>query len=118
MEYKYINVEYLDSVTGGDPDITREIVNMFNEQVTEAYAEMLKLNTSGDYHNLGQLAHKVKSSAAIMGMTELALMLKTFELQTRERLETDRYPAYIERFRSDTAAAVAELEDMIRSRYK
>jgi HPt (histidine-containing phosphotransfer) domain-containing protein len=118
MEYKYINVEYLDSVSGGDPDITKEIVSMFSEQVVEAHDEMLKLNAAGDYHNLGQLAHKVKSSAAIMGMSDLATMLKTFELQAREKREPDRYPAYIERFRAETTAAVAELEDMIRSRYK
>jgi HPt (histidine-containing phosphotransfer) domain-containing protein len=118
MEYQYINIEYLESVSGGDPDITKEIVSMFSEQVIEAYEEMLKLNAAGDYFNLGQLAHKVKSSAAIMGMSDLASMLKTFELQTREKIETDRYPAYIERFRTDTRAAVAELEDMIRNRFK
>jgi HPt (histidine-containing phosphotransfer) domain-containing protein len=118
MEYKYINVEYLDSVSGGDPDITKEIVSIFREQVIEAYDEMLKLNADRDYISLGQLAHKVKSSAAIMGMSELASMLKTFELQAREKLEPDRYPAYIERFRTETTAAVAELEDMIKNRYE
>jgi HPt (histidine-containing phosphotransfer) domain-containing protein len=111
MDYKFINTEYLSSVSGGDRDITYEIINMFTEQTCEVYGEMKSLLASGKYHLLGLLAHKAKSSVAIMGMNDLALMLKTFELQAKEARETDLYESYIERFKSDTDSAIAELED-------
>jgi HPt (histidine-containing phosphotransfer) domain-containing protein len=113
MEYKFTNTEYLDSVSGGDPDVTREIIAMFREQSVEIYGEMKTHLSEGNYVQLGQLAHKAKSSVAIMGMNELAIMLKNFELQAKEGKETHLYASYIERFKSDTDAAIIELDDII-----
>jgi HPt (histidine-containing phosphotransfer) domain-containing protein len=116
MDHKFINMEYLDSVSGGDPSIINELVVMFKEQSVEIYNEMLSLLSEKNYMSLGLLAHKAKSSVAIMGMTELAQLLKTFELQTREQKEIHLYRSYIERFKSDTDKAVRELENIIITR--
>jgi HPt (histidine-containing phosphotransfer) domain-containing protein len=116
MDYKFINTEYLDSVSGGDPEITRELVNMFREQIIEIFDEMKKHFSSANYILLGQLAHKAKSSVAIMGMDDLAIMLKTFELQAKEGKESQLYESYILRFKTETEAAVIELEDFIKNR--
>jgi len=114
LSYKFINTDYLDSVTGGDPDITRDIVGMFKEQAIEIHSEMLVHYSNKEYKQLGMLAHKAKSSVAIMGMNDLATMLKTFELQAKDSSEPDLYQSYIERFRNETAAAVLELEDLVK----
>lgn len=111
MDYRFINTEYLDSVSGGDPDLTSEIVSIFKEQVAEAYSEMKKLNASMEYNALGLLAHKIKSSVSIMGMNDLAMLLKTFELETRDGKNSEKYASYIERFKSETENAVKELDD-------
>jgi len=115
MNYKFINTEYLNSVTGGDPEISREIISMFREQSVEIHNE-LEINFSQkNYPYLGQLAHKAKSSVAIMGMSELAAMLKSFELQAKNGSESELYESYIVRFKSDTDAAVIELEDYLKN---
>jgi HPt (histidine-containing phosphotransfer) domain-containing protein len=116
MDYKFINMKYLDSVSGGDPEIIREIVIMFKEQSVEIYNEMKSLYSDKNYYSLGLLAHKAKSSVAIMGMNDLAFMLKTFELQAREGKESELYESYITRFKTDTEAAVKELEDLVNNR--
>ncbi|HLN56512.1 MAG TPA: Hpt domain-containing protein [Bacteroidales bacterium] len=118
MEYKYINTEYLENVAGGDLEMIREIVDMFREQSDEAYGQMLSLLESGDYNNLGLLAHKVKSSVAIMGMSDLASMLKKFELDAREGKDTASYKSYIQRYREETTLAIHELEDMVENYLK
>jgi len=105
MDYKFINTEYLDSVSGGDNEIIREIVVMFGEQVIEIHNQI--------YPQLGMLAHKAKSSVAIMGMESLALMLKTFELQAKEGLESEKYESYINRFAYEGGEAVKELNDLV-----
>jgi len=51
-----------------------------------------------------------------MGMSKLAEMLKTFELQAREGKETHLYEQYLERFRKETEEATRELEDIIHNR--
>lgn len=110
MEYKYINPGYLESVAGGDKETVKEIVAMFREQVAEITSEMKNLLSRKDYYNLGMLAHKAKSSVAIMGMDDLAKLLKTFELQAKEGSETDKYASYISVYEHDATQAVAELD--------
>jgi HPt (histidine-containing phosphotransfer) domain-containing protein len=116
MDYKFIKMEYLDSVAGGDPEIINEIVVMFRDQSIEIYNEMKSSLSEKNYHSLGLLAHKAKSSVAIMGMNDLALMLKTFEVQAKEGKESELYESYITRFKVETAAAVKELEDIVNNR--
>lgn len=118
MEYKYINPEYLESVSSGDPGIIKEVVSMFGEQILEVSDQMNSLLEKKDFQNLGLLAHKVKSSVSIMGMNDLALMLKTFELQAREGREPELYRGYIDRFSRETSEAFSELQDLISTRYK
>jgi HPt (histidine-containing phosphotransfer) domain-containing protein len=64
------------------------------------------------------LAHKAKSSVAIMGMSDLATILKTLELQAKEGKELEKYQSYIDRFRTDTAEAIKELDDLVTNRLK
>ncbi|HLN22080.1 MAG TPA: Hpt domain-containing protein [Bacteroidales bacterium] len=116
MEYRFINPEYLDSVSGGDPVIIKELVDIFREQVSEIVDSMITARENKDYTQLALLAHKVKSSVAIMGMADLATMLKTFDLKAREATDTGSYESYIERLRSDTASAIVELDDLISKR--
>lgn len=118
MDYRFINMEYLDSVAGGDPEIINEIVSIFKAQSVEIFKEMESLLVEKNYTSLGLLAHKAKSSVAIMGMAETTEMLKTFELQSKEGKETHLYRSYIEKFKDDTTEAVKELEDLIINRTK
>ena len=113
MDYRFINMEYLDSVSGGDPEIIHEIVIMFKDQSIEIYNEMRIHLADKNYSAMGSLAHKAKSSVAIMGMSDLALMLKTFELQAKEGKEHELYESYLKRFKEETEAAVIELEDLV-----
>jgi anti-sigma B factor antagonist len=48
-----------------------------------------------------------------MGMESLADMLRQFETQAREALQTDMYEDYIRRFGDDTKSAVKELEILV-----
>ena len=112
MEYKYINTEYLDSVSAGDNSVIIEIIDMFRDQVGEMYNEMKTLLAEKNYHNLGLLAHKAKSSVAIMGMADLAMMLKSFEIEAKEGKEPEKYESYVNRFRDETSFALKELDDL------
>ena len=115
MDYKFIKTDYLESVTGGDPEIILEIVALFKEQSVEIFNEMTSLYSVNNFNALGLLAHKAKSSVSIMGIESLSKMLKEFEIQARNGDESHLYPSYIKRFREETDAAVLELEDYIKN---
>jgi HPt (histidine-containing phosphotransfer) domain-containing protein len=111
MKYRFINTEYLETVTGSDKEILSEIVGIFRGQIDEIYSEMKSFLLQNDYNSLAMLAHKAKSSVAIMGMNDLALMLKTFEQEAKEEKNTNKYAGYIERYANDTKEAVLELDN-------
>ncbi len=113
MDYKYIKTDYLEMVAGGDSKLVKELVDMFRDQVAEIHAEMKTLLREGNYHELGLLAHKAKSSVAIMGMEELVNLLKRFELQVRQGEHSEQYAGYVDRFGNDTAAAITELDSFV-----
>lgn len=113
MVYKFIKTEYLESVTGGDNEIILELVAMFKDQVAETSLEMRTLLKKNDFCALGMLAHKAKSSVAIMGMDDLAALLKTFELEAKAGGQKEKFETYISRFEQDTKSAVEELEFFI-----
>jgi HPt (histidine-containing phosphotransfer) domain-containing protein len=113
MDYKFINPEYLDSVSGGDPEIIREITNMFKDQSIEIYNEMKSHLSEKNYTSLGLLAHKAKSSVAIMGMNDLALILKTFEQDAKEGNGSELYESYLLKFKTETEGAFRELDDLL-----
>jgi HPt (histidine-containing phosphotransfer) domain-containing protein len=110
VEFKFINTSYIESVSGGDNEIIRELVDLFREQAAEFTDEMKTLLANKDYFALGLLAHKAKSSVAIIGMTSLAAMLKTLEIDAKAGRETDSYATCVARFESETKSAQQELE--------
>jgi HPt (histidine-containing phosphotransfer) domain-containing protein len=113
MDYKFIKTEYLEMVSGGDWGLIRELTDMFRDQVVEMHSEMISLLSEKNYHSLGMLAHKAKSSVAIMGMDDLAMMLKTFEIQAKVEKDTELYDSYVSRFGSDTKSAIVELDNLL-----
>ncbi len=115
MDYKFINTEYLEMVAGGDNELLKELISMFRDQVAEFNAEMSLLYNDRHYQALGRLAHKAKSSVAIMGMDSLANMLKTFEIQAVDGTSSEKYESYISRFETETRGALEELDILVKN---
>jgi len=115
MEYKFIKTDYLEMVAGGDTELLKELISMFRDQVAEFNSEMNELYSEGNYHALGTLAHKAKSSVAIMGMDSLANMLRKFESEALEGNNKEMYESYISRFENDTSSALSELDALIKN---
>jgi len=113
MDYKFINTEYLEMVAGGDATLLKELVGLFRDQVTEFNNDLKVFLEKRSYTALGNLAHKAKSSVAIMGMDSLANMLKTFEIQATSGKNNEMYGSYIQRFENDTKCALEELDSLI-----
>ncbi len=110
MEFKYINIEYIEEICDKSKALIADMITIFREQVSEFAGEMKRLLREKEYYELGLLAHKAKSSVAIMGMKNLAEKLKELELNAKEGIKTEDYPALIEDFIKQTNEAVKELD--------
>ncbi len=104
------DLTYLHSMSGGNYELILEMIDIFIAQAEEIWIEMQELYTKNDYDSLGKLAHKAKSSVAIMGMAPLSLTLKDFELDCQNLKNIETYQSKIDFFKSECLIAIEELQ--------
>jgi len=107
---KTADLTYLLNIAEGKNELIIEMIDIFVDQVGEFKSEMQDLYNKKDYDSLGKLAHKAKSSVAIMGMDYLAQKLKELELLCNEGVNSNMYPELISIFVSETELAIGELQ--------
>jgi HPt (histidine-containing phosphotransfer) domain-containing protein len=104
------DLNYLKTMSGGDSGFIREMIGLFREQVEEYSLSMPELLRKKDYDSLAKTAHKAKSSVAVMGMNEVADMLKELETLAQEKKEVERCGSLVNEFLEQSRLALAELE--------
>ncbi len=104
-----IDLSYLREMAGSNKELVLEMISIFKSQVVEFGENMDHLLESKEYDLLGKLAHKAKSSVAIMGMEDLAQRLKDLENAAREGKNVGTYAKTVDSFKQETAEAVKEL---------
>ena len=107
------NLDYLKEITGGEPEIMQEFIQMFFDQLPEFRDGLTDHLANHKWKELGELAHKAKSSVMTFGMNNLGLRLKELQLKTQKLEDIDSYPEYVNEFMNEMAQAEVELkEDM------
>ena len=104
------DLKYLKTMSGGDAKFIREMIDLFREQIMEYKSIMPELLQKKDYDGLSKIAHKAKSSVAVMGMSEVAELLKELEILTNDQKEMERYEPLITHFLEQSELAIKELE--------
>lgn len=106
------DLNYLKTMSGGDAKFIREMIDLFREQIDEYKVLMPELLRNRDYDNLSKMAHKAKSSVAVMGMTYVADLLKDLEILAHDEKEVERYESMISDFLKQSQLALIELENI------
>lgn len=105
------NLNYLNEVTGGEAEITREFIEMFFDQLPEFRDGMTQFLAEKKWKELGDLSHKAKSSVMTFGMDDLGHRLKELQIKTQKLQDIESYPNYVAEFMKELAVAEAELRD-------
>lgn len=108
---RYTNLDYLKEITGGEPEVVKEFIQLFFDQLPEFKDGMTNYLAEKKWKELGELAHKAKSSVMTFGMNELGYRLKELQLKTQKLEDIESYPEYVDEFMNVVAAAEAELQD-------
>lgn len=109
MEFKYVDLKYLNEMSGGDKGLITEMIQIFNSEVPGYLTLMNKYNKDKKWESLGKLAHKAKASASIMGMHQLTNELRNLELLAKDKKETHTYPSLIQSIEQQFNGAMDEL---------
>lgn len=106
-------MDYLNEISEGSDDLACDLIEMFIKQVPIFSEQLDLLYKNGDYALLGKLAHKIKSSVAMMGINELSTEMKILEQIAKEGIDVEKYPIYISNFKSISNEAIIELNEIL-----
>jgi|SRR5665647_2286999 len=106
----YTDLNYLRTVTEGNEEIIREMIEMFVLQVPDFIKNFNKYYQAEQYTALGKEAHKAKSSLQIMGMTALEKEMRTLQFKSIEGIDVESYPVHLDHFKNQCNGAIIELE--------
>ncbi len=106
------DLSYLNEMSDGDKKFIQEMIDLFREQMDEYNKNMPDLLRKKDYLNLSRMAHKAKSSVAVMGMKKVANQLKELEILARSEEEVDRYESIVNEFLEKSKLAIEELKHL------
>jgi len=101
-------------MSGNDNSFIKEMVDIFREQIEEYSVQLPELYKKGDYLSLSKVAHKAKSSVAVMGMTAVADKLKELELKAHDSLEVETYETIINEVLNQARLALIELDNELK----
>lgn len=113
ISHKVIDLNYLTEMSEGSEELMVELISMFLKQVPLFQEQLKMLYDQKEYIALGKLAHKIKGSVAMMGITELATDMKTLEDTAKQEVEVEKYPILINKFNRVSAEAVTELTQVL-----
>ena len=109
--YKFINPEHLDSVTGGDEKFKKELIDVFIQQLPTLLVGLEKALQQKDYKQLSAIAHKTKSSVALMGIESLRADMAELEQKAKTGEDFELYKSIVTNFLSASTDVLTEIEN-------
>lgn len=103
-----VSFDYINDLTLGDPVLTRDLLTVFvtqNEQNVQVIRQRLEAQ---DWSGLQRVAHKIKSSLALVGMTANRALAEELEKTAGQDAEQTRHLA--EQIISGTHSAIEEIK--------
>jgi PAS domain S-box-containing protein len=89
---------YLRSVSGNNEDFIREMIQTFIQTIPPILNDMERSLEEKDWVRLSRLAHQIKPSFALMGMTELRSKLLQIEENAKSNQNLSELPSLTNRF--------------------
>ena len=108
--YKYIDPAHLDSVTGGDEKFKLELIDVFIQQLPTLLVNLEKALQDKDFKQLSAIAHKTKSSVALMGIESLRADMAELELKAKDGDDIELYRKIVTNFLSVSTDVLTEIE--------
>jgi len=106
--FEYVNLNYLEEISGGDTGFQKELIEIFLKQVPDFVSNMNRFLTNKEISDLAKEAHTAKSSVLIFMMDETGKTLKQIQ-NLAESNKTDEIPPLLTEVAHSLEGATKEL---------
>ena len=104
-----INLDFLKKQTNHDNQLLNKIINLFLEKSDLYKVELEKATSENKIDQILFIAHKLKSSAGMLGAVKLEAELRNIEIDINEGSELDRIPDRVQKILALLKQAVNQL---------
>ena len=111
-QFKFIDPTHIDSVTGGDEKFKQELIGVFVQQMPTLIVGLEKALQDNDYKQLSAIAHKTKSSVALMGIESLRADMAELEQKAKVGDDVECYKRIVTNFIEVSTEVLAEIETL------
>ncbi len=112
-QFTHADLTYLESMSMGSQEMVNEMIQIFLDQIPEFTTGLNDLLANQDFVGLAAIAHKAKSSVAVMGMDELTTVLKNLEIKAKAGEDIDSYPDLVKTFLTQVDITEKEMLDFL-----
>ena len=110
---KTIDLTFLTSFTGGNPEKIKKYVSMFLNYCPTQLATMKEHLTAGNYDGLRGTAHALKPQIIYMGIQGGEEQIKKIESLASTKTEVEKLPDMLATFQNLCNQAMVELKEEI-----
>jgi HPt (histidine-containing phosphotransfer) domain-containing protein len=108
--YANINLEYLETMTDGDADMMKTMLEMLLVEIPEEFEKMKVALKAKNWEELFQLSHKMKTTLSFIGNSTMIEINKVLEDNTRHRTDLASVPTLVKTLLELSLHAVADLQ--------
>lgn len=108
--FQHINLDYLTRMTDGDRDLQRDLLRTLMKAIRDELARMRELQAAGDWHGLGEVCHRFKTTIVFSGSETMAAANAAIESIAASGSDRERVPGLLAALEADQPRVLAELE--------
>lgn len=110
-ENNLIDLSYLEQVCSGNKALVAKMIDLFIQQTPLQMEKLWKHSSNGDWHEFFNVAHKVKSSLAMMGVKSLESSMESLEAYSKNKIELHTVPDLLKHVENTCKHILKEIEN-------
>ncbi len=110
---EYVNLSYMEEISGGDDSFKKDLIQIFLKQIPEFVSNMHRFLSEKKNDLLAKEAHTAKSSVLIFMMEESGSKLKEIQLLAEED-NTEPIPVLLSQVETLLSGAQEELSEYVK----
>ncbi len=113
MSDKLHNLDFVNSMAGGNQDFINQLLTLFVDSVPESIALINKHYENNDLENLAKEAHKLKSTINTVQIPSFIEKIKEIEMIGKTGQDLDKLPTLIAEFNDIMPRAVEQVKELL-----
>jgi len=108
-----VNLDHLNEICDGDTKFIKEMIETFNNKTSQHLTEMKNNVENQEWVSVGRIAHQIKPSMTLLGISSLEQPVRDIEQYGKEETQLDQLPELVNSFCATCEQAILELEDIL-----